>query len=79
MIAGNAPPAQATTAFQIQGVQTLVSQYRDIRDGRLLLYYFGILRYNDAFGNQRQTEFCVYLGDVNTRAPGFCQGFNDLT
>jgi len=55
-----------------------MSQFQDIRNGRLFLYYFGILKYDDGFGKIRETQFCIYLADPASGEAGFCDGFNDL-
>ena len=70
--------AEPPMTFQLEGQQTLISQYPLIKSGRLFLYYFGILRYKDNAGVQRDTHFCVLLQNVQTKQGGFCDGFNDL-
>jgi hypothetical protein len=71
--------AEGTTAAQLQGQQQLISEYKFIKDKRLFLYYFGILKYDDVFGNPRETQYCIYLANPDTKEVGMCDAFNDLT
>ncbi len=66
------------TPAQQQGTKTLASQFQNIKNGGLIFYYFGILKYDDAFGTPRQTQFCIYLANLTTKDVGFCDSFNDL-
>ncbi len=75
---GNDVSAQSSTQFQRQGQQTLISQYPLIKNKQLFLYYFGILKYDDAFGRHRETQFCIFLANLETKEAGFCDAFNDL-
>jgi hypothetical protein len=75
---GEAPPARASTELQLSGNRGLISQLPQIKDGRLFLYYFGILKYDDGFGRQRETQFCILLANPTTGEVGFCDGFNDM-
>ena len=70
--------AEASTTFQKQGLQTVVSQYKLIKNKELFLYYFGILKYDDGSGKNRETEYCVLLANPDTKESGFCDAFNDL-
>ena len=68
-------------AFSIQerlGNQTLISQYSQIKGRRLMLYYFGILKYDDIFGKAHETQYCIMLADTDTKQAGMCDAFNDL-
>jgi len=71
-------PAEVSTAAQKQGQQMLLSQYAMIKSKQLFLYYFGILKYEDSFGNHRETQFCIFLANPDTKEVGFCDAFNDL-
>jgi hypothetical protein len=71
-------PAEASTAMQREGHKTLLSEYSLIKTKQLFLYYFGILKYDDGFGKERETQFCVSLGNPDTKEAAFCDGFNDL-
>jgi hypothetical protein len=71
-------PPEVSTALQRQGQQTLVSQYKSIKSKQLFLYYFGILKYGDSFGKMRETQYCIFLADPDTKEVGFCDAFNDL-
>jgi hypothetical protein len=75
---GAAPGPQPMTDFQRRGTTVLLSQYKEIKDSKLLLYYFGRLSYEDSSGKERETRFCIYLSNPTTKAAGFCEGFNDL-
>ena len=79
LIIGISPPAEASSITQKHGNQTLITQYPYIKSGQLFLYYFGMLKYDDAFGNHRWTQFCILLANPETGEVGFCDGFNDLT
>ncbi|MGH2506771.1 MAG: hypothetical protein ACRDHZ_05075 [Ktedonobacteraceae bacterium] len=63
---------------EIKDSQTLLSSYEAIKAGRLFLYYYGILKYKDAFGGHRQTQFCIFLANTKTKDAAFCDSFNDL-
>jgi hypothetical protein len=72
-------PAEISSSFEKNGAQTLVSQYQFIKNKQLFLYYFGILKYDDIFGNHRETQFCIYLANPDTKEVGICDAFNDLS
>lgn len=59
-------------------MQALISLYQPIKNMTILLYYFGVLKYDDIFGNPWETQFCIMLANPDTREVGFCDGFNDL-
>jgi hypothetical protein len=75
---GSDVPAEPSTPAQRQGMQTLLSEYLLIKNKALVLYYFGILKYEDIFGNPWETQFCILLANPETKEVGFCDGFNDL-
>ena len=77
-ILGQFVPAEGITTLQEEGAKTLVSQYQAIKDGKLFLYYYGILKYDDNSGHHRETQFCIYLADPATKQPGICDGFNEM-
>jgi len=70
--------AESYTKPQMEGKQTLVSQYKLIKEKQLFLYYFGILKYLDNSGRHRETQFCIYLADPVTKESGICDAFNNL-
>jgi len=70
--------AQGATSSQISGQQILISQYMQIKSKNLFLYYFGVLKYDDASGNSHETQFCIYLSNPDTKESGICDSFNDL-
>jgi hypothetical protein len=69
---------EITTDFQRTGSQVLVSQYSRIKSKQLFLYYYGVLKYDDAFGKPHQTQYCIFLANPNTKEAGICDAFNDL-
>jgi hypothetical protein len=75
---GQEIPAEPSTTSQKRGMQTLVSQYQAIKNKQLLLYYFGILKYDDVSGQHRETQYCILLANPDTKEAGFCDSFNDL-
>jgi hypothetical protein len=62
----------------VEDNKTLISQFPLIQQGKLFLYYFGMLRYDDNVGKRHTTQFCIYLADPATKALGFCNRFNDM-
>ena len=42
-------------------------QAEKLADGRLVLYYLGLISYSDSFGNQYFTEFCSFYFGANTK------------
>lgn len=72
------PSGDISTPPEIQGLQTIISEFQDIKAKRHILYYFGILKYDDVFGHSRETEFCIYLADPDSKQFAFCRDFNDL-
>lgn len=75
---GRVIPAEPYTPFQMQGFQQLIPQYQLIKNKTILLYYFGIFKYDDVFGNHRETQYCILLANPDTKEAGFCDAFNDL-
>jgi hypothetical protein len=77
-IGGSGAVGEPYSTRQLEGSQVLISQFQLIKDKHLFLYYFGILKYDDGFGHQRQTQFCILLANPETREAGFCDAFNDM-
>lgn len=63
---------------QILGNEQVASYYDDITQGRRILYYFGILKYTDAFGNSRQTTYCIYIQNPKSKTTAYCDEFNRI-
>jgi hypothetical protein len=63
---------------EILGQQTLVSQYTQIKNKQLFLYYYGLLKYEDNSGKPHETQFCILLANPDTKEAGMCDSFNDL-
>lgn len=75
---GKESAGEIVTGHQRVGAKILISQYNLIKTRQLFLYYFGILKYDDAFGKQHQTQYCALLADPATKDAGICDSFNDL-
>jgi len=75
---GYVASGRANTPSEMAGIQDLSSKFQAIKDKKLFIYYFGILKYADSSGNQRETQFCIFLANPDTKQPGFCDSFNDL-
>ena len=69
---------EQSTQAQLEGSRALISRYKDIKAKSTILYLYGILKYDDAFGNHRQTKYCLYLADPDRKRIGYCDGFNDI-
>jgi hypothetical protein len=67
-----------TTPYEIAGFQRLLPLLPSIRDKKMLLYYYGILKYDDNLGTQRETQYCLFLADAKTKQTAMCGAFNDL-
>ena len=63
---------------QILGNEQVASHYDDISEGRQILYYFGILKYTDVFGNSRQTNYCIYIQNPKSKTTAYCDEFNEV-
>lgn len=59
-------------------MESLILKYPLINKGELILYYFGILRYEDNSGVSRETQFCIYMAKPETQEISFCRDFNEL-
>lgn len=68
----------STTKAQRSGLKTAVSQYELIKNKQLFLYYFGILKYDDSSGKHRETQYCIFLANPDTKQAAICDSFNDL-
>lgn len=77
-IGGGGMVGEPYVPSQISGVADLISKFHEIKGKKLILYYFGILKYDDISGNHRETQYCVFLADPETKQLGFCDAFNDL-
>lgn len=77
-ILGNEVAAEGATTEERHGQQQMVSEYPLIKNKTLFLYYFGILKYNDGFGKMRETQYCIYLANPDTKEVGMCDAFNDM-
>jgi hypothetical protein len=75
---GNVVGAEGSSTSQISGQQILASQYAQIKNKQLFLYYYGLLKYEDTSGKPHETQFCILLADPDTKAAGMCDSFNDL-
>lgn len=75
---GIAAGAEGATSSQLSGQQILISQYTQIKNKQLFLYYFGLLKYEDIIGKPHKTQFCILLSNPDTKEAGMCDSFNDL-
>jgi hypothetical protein len=78
MVLGQPIAGEPYTPEQLKGAQTLNSYFQDIKTKKVILYLYGILRYDDVSGQQRETQFCVFLADPDKKLMGFCDGFNEM-
>ena len=62
----------------MEGSSKLRQQLPDIQKGNLILYYYGIVKYDDIFNIGHETQFCIYLADPKRNSVGVCDAFNDL-
>jgi hypothetical protein len=66
------------TTIEASGQKTL-DQFFDVLDaGTQFLYYFGNVRYTDAFGRPHTTQFCVFLANAKTKEMNYCRNYNEL-
>ena len=75
---GHAWPAEPTTTAQHQGLSEFLAKYQAIKDKKLFAYFFGTIKYDDAFANRRETDFCIFLADPDKPQIGGCDTFNDI-
>jgi hypothetical protein len=75
---GRSVAPEASSASQEQGARELASEHKLIKSKQLLLYYYGIIKYDDIFGHPHQTQWCIYLANPETKDIGMCDAFNDL-
>jgi hypothetical protein len=54
------------------------AKYPYIKDRQQILYYFGLLQFQDAFQHAASAEFCIYMSNPDTKAIAFCRDINDL-
>jgi hypothetical protein len=77
-VLGQIVSGEIYTETQMQGRKDALSRFQDIKNKIATLYYFGILKYDDIFGNLRETQFCVFLANPETKEMAFCDAFNDV-
>jgi hypothetical protein len=77
-IAAQQVVGEPTGIDQAMGNAFIKANFKSIKDKTNILYYFGILKYDDAFGNHRQTQYCLFIADPDTKQLGICDSFNDL-
>lgn len=75
---GKKEAGEGETPHQKKGDSDLRAQLPDIQKGNLVLYYYGIIKYDDIFHIGHETQFCIYLADPKTNRIGMCDAFNDL-
>jgi hypothetical protein len=72
------PSGDISTPGERKGLQDVISRFQLIKAKKVVLYIYGILKYDDAFGKHRTTNFCIFMADPDTKRFGFCDNFNDL-
>jgi gas vesicle protein len=77
-VVGFSTSAQVHAPEEMVGNQDVISNFKAIKAKTVFIYYFGILKYDDVFGHPRQTQFCIFLANPDTKQAGFCDTFNDL-
>jgi hypothetical protein len=77
-VLGTFASGEPYTETQLRGEKALISRLPAIKSKELILYYYGVLKYEDIFGNSRQTQFCLFLANPDTKQLGFCDSFNDM-
>jgi len=75
---GIAWSAQPITPAERQGLSDFIAKYRAIKDKKLFAYIFGTIKYDDAFSNRRETDFCFFIADPDKPQLGVCKNFNDI-
>ena len=78
LFAGYEAAAEAGNTQLFGEVQALNVWYKPIKDKKVFIYYFGLIKYNDIFGEPHTTEYCIYLANPDTNAIGNCDFFNEL-
>lgn len=63
---------------QIEGTNEIISNFASINDGRLILYYFGTITYDDIFGRPHRTNYCIVFLNPKIKETGSCDTFNDI-
>lgn len=62
-----------------QGNAVYLSQSYDAIKGKVqILYIFGEYEYRDLTGRTRDTRYCLYLANPDTKTVQFCDGFNNM-
>jgi hypothetical protein len=69
---------EPTVRARKQDTESLIAEYPLIKNGQLILYYYGMLQYADNSGHTHSTQFCIYMANPQTQEIGFCRDFNDL-
>lgn len=74
------PSGQNFTTENRTLAEGLKFRFQAIKDGRLHVYYYGVIRYEDVSHRQHSTKFCLFIGDPSTNPPGMnvCPEFNSM-
>lgn len=75
---GYSTSAGTSTPDEMTGNLDISSRFNDIKSQKLQIYYFGILKYDDVFGNHRETQYCIFLANPVSKQVANCRKFNDL-
>lgn len=55
-----------------------IASYKDIKEKKAIIYYYGSLRYDDIYGNHRSTNYCIYLANPDTKSIFSCNEFTGM-
>jgi len=72
------PAGSTSLPTQLKGFRDVLARFQFIKAKTHVLYYYGILKYDDVFRNHRTTEYCIFLADPDAKRIGICDSFNDL-
>ena len=75
---GHVISAEPNSPAALKGVSDFKSRYQLIKDEKQFAYIFGIIKYDDVFGNERETDYCIFLADPDKAQIGICDNFNDI-
>ncbi len=75
---GTAIPPQGKYDFEITVPVNILWYYSQIKEGKRFIYVLGDIKYDDAYGRNRSTKFCVTLDNPETKHLIFCGFHNDM-
>jgi hypothetical protein len=78
VLSGGSTGTLPMTAGESLGQKTLDQYFDAVQAGAQFLYFYGNIRYVDAFSKTHITEFCVFLADPKTKEMQYCHDHNEL-